>query len=171
MKLQNISRRKFIASVLLATPCAVLADAKLVEPQWLSVRHQKIGNAPTHRLVHFSDLHHKGDREYLESVVETINRLSPDFACFTGDIIEEAKFQPEALEILSGIKSPLFGVPGNHDFWSRAGFGPVQKCFAATGGAWLMDQRREIAGGKINLIGLSCLFQPPFVPPSRSEAT
>src|SRR5712675_127887 len=94
MRLPKISRRKFIASILLAAPCVVLADAKLVEPTWLKVRHQKVGGDPVHRFVHFSDLHHKGDREYLESVVKTINDLAPDFVCFTGDIIEEAAFLP-----------------------------------------------------------------------------
>ncbi len=156
MKWPKISRRKFIATVLLATPGLALADAKLVEPTWLKVRHQKIGTKPAHRFVHFSDLHHKGDRAYLESVVETINRLAPDFVCFTGDIVEEAKFLPEALEILSGVKAPMFGVPGNHDFWSKISFEPVFKCFAATGGAWLPDGRHEVAGGKLNLIGVTC---------------
>jgi len=170
MRFSKISRRKFIASLLLAAPGAVLADARLVEPDWLKVRHLKLGNAPTHRLVHFSDLHHKGDRVYLETVVKTINSLAPDFVCFTGDLIEQAKFLPEALEILSGLRSPMFGVPGNHDFWSGAAFGPIQQCFAGTGGAWLMDQNRELAGGKINLIGIPCLGQNQPLPPSRPEA-
>jgi predicted MPP superfamily phosphohydrolase len=156
MRFPKVSRRKFIASLLLAAPCAVVADARLVEPTWLTVRHQKIGSQPANRFVQFTDLHHKGDRRYLESVVKTINSLSPDFVCFTGDIIEQRKYLAEALEVLSGIKSPLFGVPGNHDYWSRISFEPVKKCFAATGGAWLLDERREIGGGKINLIGTTC---------------
>jgi len=170
MRFPKISRRKFVAPVLLATPCLVLADAKLAEPTWLKVRHQKFGSEPAHRFVHFSDLHHKGDRDYLESVVKTINGLAPDFVCFTGDIIENAKFLPEALEILSGIRSPMFGVPGNHDFWSGISFAPVQKCFSATGGEWLMGQHREIAGGKINLVGIPCLFRNQPLPPTRPEA-
>ena len=157
MKFPRISRRKFIAAVLLATPGAVFADAKYLEPTWLKVRHLRIGSgAPAHRFVHFTDLHHKGDRHYLKSVVDKINSLTPDFVCFTGDIIEEEKFLAEALEFLSGIKSPVFGVPGNHDYWSKISFEPVHKCFNATGGAWLIDERREIAGGKINLIGITC---------------
>ena len=36
-------------------------------------------------------------------------------------------------------------------------FEPVKKCFTATGGAWLEDEGREFAGGRINLIGLTCL--------------
>ena len=67
--------------------------------------------------------------------------------------MEEGKFLPEALEILSGVKSPLYGVPGNHDYWSKMPFNDIIKCFAATGGAWLVDEKRVIAGGKINLGG------------------
>ena len=59
------------------------------------------------------------------------------------------------MKILSGIKSPLYGVPGNHDYWSRAPFEPIRKCFAATGGGWLVNESRVVAGGKINLIGVA----------------
>jgi predicted MPP superfamily phosphohydrolase len=157
MKLRNISRRKFIFTALLATPLALAADAKVIEPTWLKVRRVRIGDGkPSVRLVHFSDIHHKGDDDYLQNVVNTINSLAPDFVCFTGDLIEERKFLPEALEILSGIKSPMFGVPGNHDYWSKISFKPVFECFAATGGAWLLDETRTIAGGKICIVGATC---------------
>ena len=157
MKITRFSRRKFIASLALATPCVMAADAKWVEPTALKVRHVRIGRGtPAHKFIHFSDIHHKGDRAYLETVIQTINSLAPDFVCFTGDIIEEEKFLKEALEMLAMIKAPTYGVPGNHDYWSKISFEPVYKCFAATGGAWLMDERRKIAGGKINLIGTTC---------------
>ena len=103
-------------------------------------------------------MHHKGDAAYLRSVVATINSLSPDFVCFTGDIVEEKEYLAEALEIFSSIQAPMYGVPGNHDLWSRIPFAPVQQCFHATGGAWLMDEHRVIAGGRINLIGISCSY-------------
>ncbi len=157
MKVPRLSRRQFLAAALLATPGVVFADAKYLEPTWLTTRQVRVGNGkPAHRFVHFSDLHHKGDRGYLKSVVEKINSLAPDFVCFTGDVIEVDRYLPEALEFLAGIKSPMFGVPGNHDFWSNVSFEPIRQCFNATGGAWLMDEQREIAGGKINLIGITC---------------
>jgi uncharacterized protein len=156
MKLNKISRRGFILSTLLLAPCAVVADAGWIEPTDLKIRRLRIGDGgPTCRLVHFTDLHFKGDRAYAESVVRAINSESPDFICFTGDIVERSEFLPEVLEILSGIKSPMFGVPGNHDFWSRVSFEPIRKCFASTGGAWMVEEKREIAGGKINLIGIA----------------
>jgi predicted MPP superfamily phosphohydrolase len=88
----RISRRQFLAAALLATPGAVFADAKYLEPTWLKVRKLRIGSGtPAARFVHFTDLHHKGDRDYLKAVVAKINSLAPDFVCFTGDIIEEEK--------------------------------------------------------------------------------
>ena len=152
----KISRRKFILTALLAAPCAVTADARWLEPQWVKIHRLNLSQGqPTHRFVHFSDLHHKGDRAHSESVVAMINSLSPDFVCFTGDIMEEGKFLPEALEVLSGVKAPMYGVPGNHDYGALVSFDAIIKCFAATGGAWLLDEERTIADGKINLIGIA----------------
>jgi predicted MPP superfamily phosphohydrolase len=155
----KMTRRKFISAALLAaaTPVVIGADARLLEPQWVKVSHLRLSENPTHRFVHFSDLHHKGDRKHTKSVVELINSLSPDFVCFTGDILEEAKYLPEALGLLSCIKSPLYGVPGNHDYTSGVSFEDIGQCFASTGGAWLMDEQMPIANGKINLIGLALL--------------
>jgi len=157
MKLNKINRRRFIIlGASLLAPCAIAADARWVEVEWVKIRHLRLTDGkPTHRFVHFSDLHHKGDLAHTRSVVKMINALSPDFVCFTGDIMEEGRFLAEALEMLSGIKSPLFGVPGNHDYWSRVPFDGMFKSFAATGGAWLVDERRVIADGKINLIGMA----------------
>jgi predicted MPP superfamily phosphohydrolase len=160
MNLKNLSRRKFLTAlgaVFVGTPLVVAADAKWMEPTWLKVRRLRIGTGkPTHRFVHFTDLHHKGDRKYLQTVINLINSLAPDFVCFTGDIVEEQKYLPEALEMLAQIKSPMYGVPGNHDYWSKISFQPVFKCFAATGGAWLIDAAHTTADGKINIIGASC---------------
>jgi len=160
MKLNKLSRRRFLAAfgaALVCAPFAGVADAKWLEPTWLKIRRLRIGNGkPAHRLVHFTDLHHKGDLKYLRTVVSAINSLAPDFVCFTGDIVEEQKFLPEALEFLSRVKSPMFGVPGNHDYWSNISFEPVFECFAATGGAWLLDEARATADGKINIIGATC---------------
>ncbi|HLX94481.1 MAG TPA: metallophosphoesterase [Verrucomicrobiae bacterium] len=164
----KINRRKFILTALLATPFAIIADAKWLEPQWVKIHRLRLSQGqPTHRFVHFSDLHHKGDRAHSESVVAMINSLSPDFVCFTGDIMEEGKFLPEALEVLAGVKAPMYGVPGNHDYWSRVPFDGIIKCYAATGGAWLLNEERTIAGREINLIGVAQLGPKHPVPPAK----
>jgi hypothetical protein len=164
MKLGKINRRKFLLTALLAAPVVLAGDSTFVEPTWLQTRHVRLDGGKTGvRFVQFSDVHHKGDRGYLQTVVDKINSLNPDFTCFTGDLIERKRFLPETLNILSGIKSPLFGVPGNHDYWSGASFAPIMKCFSATGGAWLLDQQCVVADGRINLAGSAAIY--PFATP------
>ena len=167
----KFTRRKFImtaSAAMLAAPCALAADARVIEPQWVKLTRLRLSDKPAHRFVHFSDLHHKGDCAHTQSVVDMINSLSPDFVCFTGDILEEAKYLPESLRLLSGIKSPLYGVPGNHDYESGISFADVRRCFDSTGGAWLMDEQMPIANGKINLIGVAHItssYAPPVPRP------
>jgi predicted MPP superfamily phosphohydrolase len=177
MKVPPFSRRKFLAAILLAG-AGVTTDAR-VEPTWLKVQPLNLtvdGQRPVHRFVQFTDVHHKGDRLYLKSVIDSINSVAPDFVCFTGDIMENGDFLDEALDLFSEIKAPLYGVPGNHDYSSGVSFEPIRECFAATGGAWLLDERRELVknGSKINLIGLTCLqtCQPalPLDPSARNIA-
>src|SRR5688572_6641324 len=98
MKTRLISRRQFVYSMLFGLPTAAVADCVWVEPDWLRVRKMKVGQGKTtHRFVHLTDIHHKGNRVYLESVVNAINQLSPDFVCFTGDLIEEERYVTDAL--------------------------------------------------------------------------
>jgi uncharacterized protein len=176
MKLKNVSRRRFLfalGATFVSAPLAVTADAGWMEPTWLKIRRLHIGNgAPAHRLIHFSDFHYKGDHAYAQTVVNAVNSLAPDFVCFTGDIMEDRKFLPEALEILSGIQSPLFGVPGNHDYWSGAPFDKIEECFAATGGAWLLNGQHKTAGGKVNILGVAgrSAYEIQTLPPSDPDA-
>jgi len=157
MKLGKLNRRRFLLYSLLAAPTAVWADARLLEPTWVKTRTVRLAQGtPSHRLVQITDIHHKGDRAYLESVVRKVNALSPEAVLFTGDLIEDAQFAPEALEILGQIKSPIFGVPGNHDYGCRVDFGMIGKALAATGGAFLLDQQATCANGKILISGSAC---------------
>lgn len=168
MKFKKLTRRRFLWFAALSSPLAVVADARLIEPDWVKIKRLNLaGDKPVGRLVHFTDLHHKGDTALLKWVVTKINSLSPDFVCFTGDLIENGNFLAETLKILSGIKAPMYGIPGNHDYWSKASFEPIGKCFAATGGAWLVDEQLVIAGGKINLIGQAQLGPRHPVPPAK----
>lgn len=161
MKFSKTTRRCFFGALLCGAPALTVADALWFELNFFKIRRLRLasGKSPT-RLVHFTDLHHKGDRGYLASVVTAINALAPDFVCFTGDLIEEREFLDEALELLCGIKAPLYGVPGNHDYWSRADFGAIAAAFASTGGKWLMDESVSVASGRVNLAGATCMKAP-----------
>ena len=152
--MRRFSRRKFLAGTV-ALPALAAAEALAFEPAWLKIERIRLNQAPRHRFIHVTDIHHKGDSEYLKKVVEAINRQKPDFVCFTGDLVEEAEFATEALNILSQVQAPLYGIPGNHDFWSDMDFAAAKAVFAASGGQWLMDQDMELRDGAVRLIGIT----------------
>lgn len=155
-----ITRRRFFRLALYGTPALAAADAAWLEPNWLKVRKLNLATGkPSLRFVHFTDLHHKGDREFLESVVRVINAQSPEFVCFTGDLVEEAEHLTETLELLQQIKAPIFGVPGNHDYWSHADFTSIDTAFRRTGGRWLLDESVSVADD-INIAGATCSKSP-----------
>jgi len=162
----RMKRRRFLISLPVAALAVAVVDAVWIEPRWLKVRRLRLNKGtPSHRLVHFTDLHYKGDRAFADKVVREINRQSPNFVCFTGDLIGDPVDKPEyltdALAILEGIRAPLYGVPGNHEYWSKTLFAPIAKTFAATGGAWLLDQQVRTHDGRVTLTGMTCQSQRP----------
>ena len=54
--------------------------------------------------------------------------------------MEDKRYATEALSVISQIKAPVYGAPGNHDYRSRSRFAEYEQAFAATGGAWLTDR-------------------------------
>lgn len=156
-------------ATLAATPLLAAAESRWVEPKWITVRRIRLARDRAHlRFVQVTDIHHKGDRVYLESMVAKINAVSPEFVCFTGDLIEEESHLDEALEMLGKIKCPVYGVPGNHDYWAKAAFSRFEKGFAATGGAWLMDKKVLLSKQEICLHGASAVsFRHQDLQPER----
>ena len=149
MKRLRISRRNFLRIAVYSTPALCLADTFLIEPEWIAVRRISLSPDPAIRLAHFTDLHYKGDRGYLNKVVERINGYSPDIVCFTGDIVEDSAYLDEALDCLARIQPPMYGVPGNWDYLSQAPTKPIAECFESTGGAWLKNTTEEYKGCQI----------------------
>ena len=84
----------------------------------------------------------------------TINALAPEFICFTGDLVEDARFAPAALDFIRQIARPVYGCPGNWDYNSGADFKEYKKAFGATGGAWLMDRSVVMKKHNLELIGM-----------------
>ncbi|HVY69661.1 MAG TPA: metallophosphoesterase, partial [Verrucomicrobiae bacterium] len=103
----RLTRRGFFRAAASVSAFSAL-DAFAMEPTWLRVRHIRLAKGkPAHRLVHLTDIHHKGDAAWLKQVIHRVNELKPDFVCFTGDLIEESVWLPEALEIIQEVKAPL----------------------------------------------------------------
>jgi len=150
----KISRRKLFRLAVGATIGWFILEPFVLEPYWLKVKRLNIsGPKASHRIVHITDIHYKGDRLFLKKVVETVNGLSPDFVCFSGDLIESETYVNEALEILSSIHQPVYGVPGNHDYSSGASFATISQYCQSTGGSWLLDQDTLTQDGQIQIVG------------------
>jgi uncharacterized protein len=150
------NRRLFLAGAVAAVPLLLVADMFLLEPRWIKTRRVRLRKeGPVTRLVHITDIHYEGQRGFLEKVVRKINALAPEFVCFTGDLVDQKEPLNEALEILSGLKAPVYGVPGNHDYWSKMSFEPIVRCLAGTGGAWLVNQQALTPDGKFAIFGLT----------------
>ena len=109
--------------------------------------------ATRHRVVQFSDLHHRGGLAYLRRVIDQINALQPDFARFTGDTVEESRYLEEALAEIRRIACPVYGCPANHDYSSGASFMALREAFKATGGRWM--EHEQIRVGRNGAIALS----------------
>ena len=117
----------------------MLADAFLVEPKFIKIKTLALSSKPSCKIALFSDLHYKGDKKYLQKVIDNINMLKPDIVCFCGDIVEDSKYLDEALGFIKQIRHPVYGVPGNHEYWSGSSIPEITEAFKSTGGAFLVD--------------------------------
>jgi predicted MPP superfamily phosphohydrolase len=151
--LKKLTRRQFFRLGTCSLIAGAFLDMMVIEPRWMTVKEVNLSEEPTHRIVHFSDLHYKGDDDFLLKVMNRMNSLSPDFACFTGDLIEKERHLEGALRLLNTLRCPLYGVPGNHDYWSGAPFSKFAAGFRATGGDWLVNRSATSADGNVHIIG------------------
>lgn len=160
----RISRRRFFKACLAGAPlsvCGAGAHAAWVEPGWLKVKRVRLREGGV-KVAHFTDVHYRGDADFLKRVVEAINAEKPEFVCFTGDLVEEEEWFGPALEILKGIEAPLFGIPGNHDYWAQVDFNVARRAFQAQGGRWLMDEDVTVGNGRVKIFGVSGSGQPQW---------
>ena len=159
-----MTRRKFLALGALALPAGVAAEA-CTEPTNLRVEQLALNPQGKARFAHFTDFHYKGNARYAEHVIRTINELEPEFVCFTGDLVEDKRFAPDALGFIRQIKAPVYGSPGNHDYRCTAPFAMYEEAFAATGGAWLVDRAVAIAQRDLEIVGMGVIGIHAFKPP------
>ena len=146
-------RRVFLALCAIGLAGAVCAlYAFFVEPHWVCVRHVRVSDHPTARIIHITDIHYKGDRAYMERVVRKINAIDAAAVCFTGDMVEEAAYLPEVMEIFSKLNKPMYGVEGNHDRWALRSFKICEAGCRATGGDWLIAMPALLPASHLALV-------------------
>lgn len=141
------TRRQFLKRTTLLAGGLVTADAFILEPRWVeitSVDLSHLGLGKT--IVHLTDIHYRGDRSRLESIVRTTREQKPDYVFFTGDLVDLMRTEhlAEALDLLSKVGAPLYGVVGNHDPLDSESLTLFQNAAAATGGAWLMGNTKDL---------------------------
>ncbi len=123
-----LTRRKFIYG----TMGLCLADAFLVEPNisWTTKSNLRVPNLPEAlkglKVVHLTDLHYKPDKDedLLETVIEKVNKISPDLIFLTGDFVDhDTTGITPMLTLLSKLKAKhgIYACMGNHDGWTADG--------------------------------------------------
>ena len=156
-KKKNFFRRNLVRIIFYSLPLLCMLYGFFIEPHLLMVKEITVGNPGKTRILHFTDLHYKGDKKGLDSLIDEINELKPDIVCFTGDILEKPEYLDEALEGIAKIKAPLYGIPGNHDYWSGINLSKVEKIFNSTGGAWLPNRSIALPDKNITISGVKAM--------------
>ena len=161
-----MTRRRFLTLALAAAPSISLANTLVPDQTRLRLsRFDLHGPDAPCKLVHISDLHHRGDIAFTENIFTAIQKEKPDFVCFTGDLIDNSDRLSEALEIIRAIGFPVFGIPGNHDHYCTNSFHRHDRAFAATRGAWLMNQSVLSPDKSTEIVGLDGFRAHSLSPP------
>jgi len=151
-----LSRRQFLSFLLAAIPSASIAHGVTADSDQLrvSVNHLKLSGASV-RFAHFSDLHYRGESALIREVSKKIQQLCPDFACFTGDLIDNPDNKEGAFSFVRSLGCPVYAVPGNHDYSCGVPFREFEELFVSTGGAWLENRNLLVPGRELELVGLA----------------
>lgn len=106
------------------------------------------GLHPSHeglRVAQLSDIHvgQATPAARIRRAVESVNAAAPDLVFLTGDYVTHSpKPLPRVLELLSGLKGPVFVVLGNHDHWVDAPF--LRNGFERLGYTVLQNEHRVV---------------------------
>lgn len=159
--IMKLTRRQLLSGILGGCAALLAADAliepSMIEQTFLDKSDLSLGK----RIVHFSDVHFKGDLEHGKKLVELINGKNPDWVFFTGDLLEfgSRKYLEQALELLKGLHSPCYSVLGNHDPSESKAVELYDRALAATGGRLLHNERLDM--GNFALHGVSSIRTLP----------
>src|SRR5262245_40348260 len=123
-----MTRRTLIKRCLIASPLALSAGTygygRLAERHAIEVVYLNVEIGMPRRLtvallgdIHFDPLY---EIDYLERVIDRVNRLSPELVLYAGDFVSKSSDRlSELVAILRKAKPSIgsFAVGGNHDHW------------------------------------------------------
>lgn len=126
----NLTRRRFVQWVAGAglTVGGMVGYTRTVEPRWLSIDELElpIAGLPValdgKRIAQLSDIHlsqyFSPDR--FAGAIQQVAQLAPDWLMLTGDFVgDNAEDAAGLIDPLRTLTMPIFGVLGNHDYWSN----------------------------------------------------
>lgn len=153
-KTAHMSRRTFLGMALATLPGLSFAQFPERKSEQLVLKKMFLkGLAFQSRFIHFTDLHFTGKSLLTEAAIEQIRLQRPDFACFTGDLIERPEYAAGAFAFIQALGCPVYGVPGNHDYQSGVSFADYAKAFRTTGGDWLENSSVVTKDGMVEIVG------------------
>jgi len=132
-----------------------LADAALLEPNWIQVTHHTIRAhvSQSLKIAHLTDLHTSrlGFRE--KSLLRSLQREKPDVIVITGDALSPWGSYDEERPLLRSLHAPLgvWLVRGNWENWRR--MDKEREFYRQSGVQFLLNRNSQIAPG-VFLIGL-----------------
>ena len=142
--MRKLSRRSILLA-LLASPFIAYAYAWQLERRWIKTTRLTINPNGT-RIAHITDIHYLGDKILIKSLIKKIHASNVEMVFFTGDLIDSSSpdHLDEALDFITQIKLPVYGVAGNHDPIDRKSVQKYRTAFKQTGGDWLERSSIEL---------------------------
>lgn len=111
-----------------------------------------------YRIVQLSDLHSKSFGKNQKVLIEKVKNSNPDLIVFTGDLVDQKKYNEEiSLVLIEGLVqiAPVYFVTGNHEWWS-GNFSALEEKLTNLDVNILRNTSAEIQIGeeKITIIGI-----------------
>ncbi len=128
-----------------------LIQGRLIKLKVLKFESAKINAAA--KFLFLSDVHlGSNPRSHLEKICTTIEKLDFDFLLIGGDLFDSSSFNSKDLIPLKRIKSPIYFVTGNHEYYVKDYQIKLQALPMQN--ISILDNESIILG-EINLIGIS----------------
>ena len=95
---------------------AIYNFEKPIQLQSFVIKTNKIKQ--DYKFVHISDMQFGSvSKEYMNNVLEKVKQIKPDFAVFTGDLIDFEGYNQEDFAKFKELDFPIYFERGNHEFY------------------------------------------------------